>query len=299
MGTCLAMVTMVSVFRGSHQSKNSSKRAPDRQKTILFWAPFSEAMIFCVSWTEIMHVRPLGKSNPFSQNTYNTMFSCSGMGHNGLFFFHHVCVERLAPGSTEAKQKMGNERQLAFSCTLNIKTKSGNWAINMSRQPFQNQSTQKKIGLHKHRNNYFLLTWSNDMRAQHKPDKSNHSRWGSWCPDLGRLGAKSKKSKGRDHLFCVFSRSVLFCLAKILVANKSFVKHVCLTKRFVRQNGLFNSGEIETYMIPINNINGPNCWQARIYSTSGDNGQSVRVSYIRRVFFGKIGLSPCAGHFVW
>ena len=183
MGTCLAMV---SVFRGSHQSKNSSKRALDRQKTILFWAPFSEAMIFCVSWTEIMHVRPLGKSNPFSQNTYNTMFSCSGMGHNDLFFFHHVCVERLAPNSTEAKQKkFGNERQLAFSCFLDIKTKSGNWAIKMSRQSFSNQSTAKKLACTSTETIISCLPEAMTC-AQHKPDKSNHSRWGSWCPDLGR-----------------------------------------------------------------------------------------------------------------
>ena len=37
------------------------------------------------------------------------------MGHNDLFYLHHVCVERVAPGSTEAKQKIGNERQPAFS----------------------------------------------------------------------------------------------------------------------------------------------------------------------------------------
>ena len=156
-----------------------------------------------------------------------------------------------------------------------------NLATGLSKCPgnlFQNQSTPKQIACTSTETIISCLPEAMTC-AQHKPDKSNHSRWGSWCPDLGRLGAKSKKSKGRDHLFCVFSRSVLFCLAKILVANKIFVKHVCLTKRFVRQNGLFNSGEIETYMIPINNINGPNCWQARIYLTSGDNGQSVRVSY--------------------
>ena len=67
---------------------------------------------------------------------------------------------------------------------------------------------------------------------------------------------RAKKSKGRDHFFCIFSRSVFFWLktenkqtSQLLLANLSFVKHVCLTKRFVRQNGLFNSGESEIYMI--------------------------------------------------
>ena len=49
----------------------------------------------------------------FFLNTYNTMFSCSGMGHNDLFFFYHVCVERLAPGSTEAKP---NNRKWKTTC---------------------------------------------------------------------------------------------------------------------------------------------------------------------------------------
>ena len=78
------------------------------------------------------------------------------------------------------------------------------------------------------------------------------------------LGAKSKQPKCRDHLFCVSSRYVmLFWLkteskqtSQLLLANLSFVKHVCLTKQFVWQNGLFISGEIEIYMISINNING-------------------------------------------
>ena len=61
--------------------------------------------LLCVSWTEIMHARPLGKSNLSARTLTTPLFFCSGMGHNDLFYLHHVCVERVAPGSTEAKQK--------------------------------------------------------------------------------------------------------------------------------------------------------------------------------------------------
>ena len=81
-----------------------------------------------------------------------------------IYFSSIMCVLnawRLAP--LKQNQTIGNERQLAFSCILNIKTKSGNWAIKMSRQPFSKSIDPKTNCLHKHRNIYFLLAWSNDM----------------------------------------------------------------------------------------------------------------------------------------
>ena len=58
-----------------------------------------------------------------------------------IYFSSIMCVLnawRLAP--LKQNQTIGNERQLAFSCILNIKTKSGNWAIKMSRQPLLAQA---------------------------------------------------------------------------------------------------------------------------------------------------------------
>ena len=106
-GFCFAGVSPVQEFK-------QTRTGPTENYVLLGPLQWGNDLL-CVSWTEIMHARPLGKSNLSARTLTTPLFFCSGMGHNDLFYLHHVCVERVAPGSTEAKQKIGNERQPAFS----------------------------------------------------------------------------------------------------------------------------------------------------------------------------------------
>ena len=185
---------MVSVFQGFHQSKNSSKRAPDRQKNMLFWDPLHWGNdLLCVLNTNNAYVA-IGQIQPFSQNTYTTIFllpSC-------------VCVEGLALGSTEAKK-----RKQKTTCLWFLEISKQNLAIRLSKGPgnlFQIQSPPNKWA----RTNTeivdyvdFLLAWNNDTRAtqtrQTKSKQMGFLRSRSWALRVG-------KSKEQDHLFCIFSR---------------------------------------------------------------------------------------------
>ena len=210
-----------------------------------------------------MHARPLGKSNLSARTLTTPLFFCSGMGHNDLFYLHHVCVERVAPGSTEAKQK---NRKRKTTCLQFLKSQNKIWQLGYQnvQATFFKGNRPKKIGPHKHRKNLISCLPETMTCAQHKLDKSNHSRWGSWYQIQG---SKSKKQKAGTINFVFFGHVLCFVWQKtesnqksqLLVANLRFVKHVCPTKRIGLQNGFFYSEEVSVQMTSIINIREPNC----------------------------------------
>ena len=178
-------------------------RRTDR-KTCCFGTPFSEAMIFCVFWTQIMHTWPLGKSN-LSARTLTPPFFLQQDGAQWFVLLPScVCVEGLTLGSTEAKK-----RKQKTTCLWFLEISKQNLAIRLSKGPgnlFQIQSPPNKWA----RTNTeivdyvdFLLAWNNDTRAtQTRQTKSKQMGFlisRSWA-------LRARKSKEQDHLFCIFSR---------------------------------------------------------------------------------------------
>ena len=98
-------------------------RRTDR-KTCCFGTPFSEAMIFCVFWTQIMHTWPLGKSNLSARTLTPPILFAAGWG-TMICFTSIMCMCWRFGAWLHWSQEKETKDNLPL-VLRNIKTKPGN-----------------------------------------------------------------------------------------------------------------------------------------------------------------------------